>query len=161
VIGDGVTVKNGAFICDLVTIGDEVFIGPNSTFTNDLKPRAFLKRGLDELLPTTVDHGATIGAGAVIVCGTVIGRFAFVGAGAVVIDDVAPHALVVGSPARQIAWVCRCGERLDDALTCDRCNRAYGFDADGRLAERAAAKVIDLSGSPANAARPRGATTAR
>jgi UDP-2-acetamido-3-amino-2,3-dideoxy-glucuronate N-acetyltransferase len=123
-IGSGVTVKNAVLVWDGVTVGDDVFLGPNMVFTNDLRPRAFGSNDPAGFLPTTVDRGATIGANATIVCGITIGAFSFVAAGAVVHRDVAPHALVVGNPARQVGWVCRCGSRLSQALTCG-CGLAY------------------------------------
>jgi acetyltransferase-like isoleucine patch superfamily enzyme len=112
VIGSGVTIKNAVLVWDRVTIEDEVFVGPNAVFTNDLRPRAAIKRGPEGWLPTLVRRGATIGANATIVCGVTIGEHAFVAAGAVVARDVAPHALVAGNPARFLGWVCTCGERL-------------------------------------------------
>lgn len=113
-IGDHVTVKNGVLIWDLVTIEDDVFVGPGVVFTNDLRPRARIKRGREALVPTLVKAGATIGANATVVCGTTIGRFAFVAAGAVVTADVPDHALVVGNPARQTASVSESGARLGE-----------------------------------------------
>jgi len=99
VIGDRVKVEAFAFIPTGVTIEDEVFIGPRATFTNDLHPRAV---GDWEITPTEVRQGASIGAGAVIVCGVTIGENAMVGAGAVVTRDVPPGAVVAGNPARDI-----------------------------------------------------------
>jgi acetyltransferase-like isoleucine patch superfamily enzyme len=101
-----------------------VFLGPNATFTNDLRPRAAIKRGRDEFLPTLVRHNATIGANATIVCGITIGPYGFVAAGSVVRRDVPAHALVAGSPARLLGWVCACGERLDEQYRCT-CGNAY------------------------------------
>lgn len=91
---------------------DDVFCGPSMVFTNVFNPRSHIRR-MDELRPTLVKQGATLGANCTIVCGITIGRYAFVGAGAVVTKDVPDHALVVGNPARVIGWVCECGERLD------------------------------------------------
>lgn len=122
VVGDRVTVKNAVLIWDGVSIGDDVFLGPNVVFTNDLTPRATMRK---PFLPTTVRRGATIGANATIVCGVTLGEHAFVAAGAVVIKDVAPHALVVGNPARRIGWVCVCGERLDAGLACSSCGQGH------------------------------------
>ena len=123
-LGSGVTVKNAVLIWDGVTIGDDVFLGPNVVFTNDLHPRAFAPTGSWTLSPTEVQRGATIGANATIVCGISIGEYAFIAAGSVVNRDVVPYALVAGNPARRIAWVCQCGNRLDDALSCG-CGRRY------------------------------------
>ena len=123
-VGDGVTIKNGVQLFEGVTIEDDVFLGPNCIFTNDLLPRAAIKRHGDELLRTVVRRGATIGANATIVCGVTVGEGALVGAGAVVVADVAAHALVAGNPARRLRWVCACGGRPDDSLVCG-CGRAY------------------------------------
>jgi UDP-2-acetamido-3-amino-2,3-dideoxy-glucuronate N-acetyltransferase len=123
VIGDGVTIKNGVAIWDGVTLGDHVFVGPNAVFTNDLNPRAEVKKGHDQFVPTNIQEGATIGANATIVCGVTLGRYAFVGAGAVVIRDVPPYGLVVGNPARQIGYMCECGETLPESTVCVCGNR--------------------------------------
>jgi len=123
-LGDRVTVKNGVQVWDRVELGDEVFVGPNATFTNDLRPRVAFRTPEEDFLPTRVERGATIGANATIVCGTTIGEGAFVAAGAVVTRDVGAFALVAGSPARRVGWVCACGERLDASLAC-RCGRRY------------------------------------
>jgi UDP-2-acetamido-3-amino-2,3-dideoxy-glucuronate N-acetyltransferase len=124
VVGDHVTVKNGVMLWDKVTIEDYVFIGPGAVFTNVVKPRAAIKRRPDEFAATLVRRGASIGANATIVCGTTVGAFAFIGAGAVVTRDVAPYAIVVGSPARRVGWMCECGERLPRDLRC-ACGRTY------------------------------------
>jgi len=124
VVGDRVTVKNQVMIFDGVTIGDDVFLGPGATFTNDRSPRAHIKRSGPELLPTTVERGATLGARVTVVCGVTIGAYAFVGAGAVVVEDVPPHGFVVGSPGRLIGWACWCGRRLPPSLRCS-CGRRF------------------------------------
>ena len=129
VVGDRVTVKNQVLIFEGVTIEDDVFLGPAVVFTNDLRPRAHIKRGGDALLSTLVRHGATLGAGVVVVCGATVGANAFVGAGAVVARDVPAHAFVVGNPGRRIGWACTCGERLSDELTCADCGRRFEPDA--------------------------------
>jgi len=128
-IGDGVTLKNGVAIWDGVSLGDHVFVGPNAVFTNDLNPRAEIKKTHEQFLTTEVQEGASIGANATIVCGITIGRYAFIGAGAVVIRDVPPHALIVGNPARQIGFMCHCGERLPESLVCS-CGKI--FESAGR-----------------------------
>jgi UDP-2-acetamido-3-amino-2,3-dideoxy-glucuronate N-acetyltransferase len=123
-MGDGVTIKNGVALWDGVSLHDHVFVGPNAVFTNDLNPRAEVKKTREQFLSTEVQEGASIGANATIVCGITIGRYAFVGAGAVVLRDVPPHALIVGNPARQIGFICRCGERLPESLLCS-CGKAF------------------------------------
>ena len=110
-LGLGVKVQNNVSIYDEVTLEDEVFCGPSMVFTNVINPRAFVERK-DEYRPTLVRRGATLGANCTVICGAVIGAYAMVGAGAVVRNDVAAQALVVGVPARRIGWVCRCGVRL-------------------------------------------------
>jgi acetyltransferase-like isoleucine patch superfamily enzyme len=115
-IGDRVTVKNAVLVWDGVVIGDDVFLGPGVVFTNDLRPRAHIKRTGSALLGTQVLEGATLGANVTVVCGIPFGRHAFVAAGSVVTRDVPDHAFVAGNPGRQRGWVCRCGERLDGGV---------------------------------------------
>jgi UDP-2-acetamido-3-amino-2,3-dideoxy-glucuronate N-acetyltransferase len=110
-IGDFVKIQNNVSVYDAVTLEDEVFCGPSVVFTNVHNPRAAVVRK-NEYRPTLVKHGATLGANCTIVCGTTIGRHAFVGAGAVVSRDVPDFALVVGVPAKPIGWMSRHGERL-------------------------------------------------
>ena len=119
VIGDNVTVKSGVYIWDGIRIEDDVFIGPNVTFTNDLKPRS--KRRPDAFQKTLIKKGASIGAGAVLIGGITIGEYAMVGAGAVVTQDVPAHTLWYGNPARLKGRVCRCCERLGQDLKCHVC----------------------------------------
>jgi len=133
VLGDRVTVKNNVLVWDRVTVEDDVFLGPAVVFTNDLRPRAHVARSGEELVPTMVRTGATLGAGVVMVCGTTVGRHAFVAAGAVVTADVPDHALVVGNPARRVGWVCTCGRRLSQELSCE-CGKQYELDDEARLA---------------------------
>jgi UDP-2-acetamido-3-amino-2,3-dideoxy-glucuronate N-acetyltransferase len=123
-LGDRVTVKNAVQLFDGVTAEDDVFLGPSCVFTNDRNPRAAVKKGRDRLLPTLIRHGATIGANATVVCGVTVGPSAFVAAGAVVTRNVPAHALVAGSPARLAGWVCACGERLGEQLSCG-CGARY------------------------------------
>jgi acetyltransferase-like isoleucine patch superfamily enzyme len=106
-VGDRCKLQNGASVFSGVTLEDEVFVGPNAVFTNDLRPRAVSPSW--QVVPTVVRTGASIGANATIVCGTEIGHFAMIAAGAVVTRDVAAHELVMGNPARRSGWVCRCG----------------------------------------------------
>jgi UDP-2-acetamido-3-amino-2,3-dideoxy-glucuronate N-acetyltransferase len=148
-IGDRVKIQNAALIYHGVTIEDGVFVGPGAILTNDRFPRAITSSG--ELAtaedwtvsPIVLRYGCSIGAGAVVVAGVDIGTFATVGAGAIVTQNVTPHALVVGNPARRIGWMCGCGVRLDDAegrpasgdpssgeLRCPSCGRAYLYVPD-------------------------------
>jgi UDP-2-acetamido-3-amino-2,3-dideoxy-glucuronate N-acetyltransferase len=123
-IGDRVKIQNNVSIYDAVELEDGVFCGPSAVFTNVINPRAEVERKA-EYKTTRVRHGATIGANATIVCGVTLGEYAFVGAGAVVTRDVPPYALVVGTPARAVGWMCACGVKLDGALRCAACGRAY------------------------------------
>ncbi|MCS5637544.1 MAG: N-acetyltransferase [Myxococcota bacterium] len=124
VVGDGVTVKNGVEVWDGVVLERDVFVGPNATFTNDLRPRAARPLPPADFVPTKVEEGASLGANVTVVCGHTIGRHALVAAGAVVTRDVPAHALVAGNPARRMAWVCECGQSLDGDLAC-QCGRSY------------------------------------
>jgi acetyltransferase-like isoleucine patch superfamily enzyme len=126
-VGDRVIVKNGVCVWELVTVEDDVFLGPNMIFTNATDLRAGFRR---PLVPTLVRKGASIGAGAVIVCGNTLGKYCSVGAGAVVTKDIPDYALVYGNPARQHGWVCRCGIKLDfaDRKAQCSCGRKYIFD---------------------------------
>ena len=112
VIGENCKVQNNVSLYEGVTLGDDVFLGPSCVFTNVINPRSAVNRR-DAYAPTDVQYGASIGANATILCGTTIGRHAFVGAGAVVLSDVPPHAIVVGNPARQVGWMSPHGCRLD------------------------------------------------
>ena len=123
-IGRGCKIQNNVSVYQGVTLEDDVFCGPSMVFTNVYNPRAELRK-MDQAKTTLVRKGATIGANATIVCGVTLGRYSFVGAGAVVNRSVKDHALMVGNPAGQIGWTCKCGERLNDQLTCDHCNRGY------------------------------------
>jgi acetyltransferase-like isoleucine patch superfamily enzyme len=124
-LGDRVTVKNGVLVWDRVSVEDDVFLGPGVVFTNDLRPRAHVKRSGEALVPTTVRRGATLGAGTVVVCGVEIGEHAFVAAGSVVTRDVPAHAFVAGNPAVRKGWACVCGERLPTSSACSACGREY------------------------------------
>ncbi len=110
-IGDNVRIQNNVSVYDAVTLEDDVFCGPSMVFTNVFNPRAAVPRK-SEYRRTRVKRGATLGANCTIVCGTTIGAYAFVGAGAVVSRDVPDFALVVGVPAKRIGWMSRHGERL-------------------------------------------------
>ena len=126
-IGDGVKLQNNVNVYHGVVIEDDVFVGPNATFTNDLHPRAAIWDD-DRIAKTTVRKGVSIGAGSTIVCDIEIGENAMIGAGSVVTRDVPPHALVFGSPASIRGYVCTCGERLTSSaespasLVCEQCS---------------------------------------
>jgi UDP-2-acetamido-3-amino-2,3-dideoxy-glucuronate N-acetyltransferase len=124
-VGNRCKLQNGAFLCNGVTLADEVFVGPNAVFTNDRFPRATNEEW--ELVPTAVHRGASIGANATIVCGNDIAEFATVAAGSVVTRPVEDHELVAGNPARRLGWVCDCGRvaartaERPASLRCERC----------------------------------------
>ncbi len=124
VVGDGCKIQNNVSVYRGITLEDNVFCGPSMVFTNVFNPRAAISR-MDELRPTLVREGATIGANATIVCGYTIGANAFIGAGAVLTRGAPDHALMVGNPARQIGWMCACGNRLDENLVCSHCSKHY------------------------------------
>jgi UDP-2-acetamido-3-amino-2,3-dideoxy-glucuronate N-acetyltransferase len=165
-LGDRVKIQNGALVYHGVTVGNGVFIGPGAILTNDRHPRAItssgaLARAEDwSVSPIHLADGSSIGAGAVVVAGCDVGRFAMVGAGAIVTHPVAAHALVAGNPARVIGWVCACGQRLHDStghpapatreryaidtgLSCSTCGRHYAFTGDeGTLQEQRSPAII-------------------
>jgi UDP-2-acetamido-3-amino-2,3-dideoxy-glucuronate N-acetyltransferase len=116
VVGDKCKVQNNVSIYDNVYLEEGVFCGPSMVFTNVYNPRSLIERK-DEYLNTLVKKGATLGANCTIVCGVTIGEFAFVGAGSVVNKDVPAYALMVGVPAKQIAWMSEYGEKLDAPVT--------------------------------------------
>ena len=122
-IGDRVKLQNNISVYDGVFLEEEVFVGPSAVFTNVGTPRAHVERK-EEYAPTRVGRGATIGANATIVCGSSLGPYCFIGAGAVVTHDVAPHSVVYGTPARPHGWACRCGELLELPTQLDENQRA-------------------------------------
>jgi UDP-2-acetamido-3-amino-2,3-dideoxy-glucuronate N-acetyltransferase len=123
-IGKGCKIQNNVSVFKGVTLEDGVFCGPSMVFTNIYNPRAEIRK-MDQVRPTLVKKGATIGANATIVCGTTLGKYCFIGAGAVVNRNIPDHALVVGNPAKQIGWACSCGERLSDDLECLACGKQF------------------------------------
>jgi len=127
-VGNGVKVKNNIAIYSGVVVEDDVFLGPNCVFTNVINPRAFISRK-DEFKQTRVSKGATIGANATIICGHNIGKYAMIGAGAVVTKFINDYELVVGNPAKKIGYVCQCGcriETMDDVqYHCKECGKKY------------------------------------
>ncbi len=133
VLGNNVKVQNNISIYTGVICEDDVFLGPSMVFTNVTNPRSAVVRR-DQYEKTLVKKGASIGANATIVCGHTIGEFAFVGAGAVVIRDVKPYALVVGNPAKQIGWMSEYGHRLhfdeDNIAVCPESKDRYRLEGD-------------------------------
>ncbi len=123
-IGKQCKIQNNVSVYKGVTLEDGVFCGPSMVFTNVYNPRAEIRK-MDQVRPTLVKKGTTIGANATIICGITIGRYAFIGAGAVVNRDVPDYALVVGNSAKQIGWVCTCAERLDEKFSCPVCGTQY------------------------------------
>ncbi len=133
-IGNNVKIQNNVSIYEGVELEDDVFCGPSCVFTNVINPRSHVVRR-SEFMRTLVKRGASIGANATVVCGTTLGEYAFVGAGAVVTTDVQPYALMVGVPARRVGWMCHCGVRLrlaDRRATCEACGAGYR-EIDGSL----------------------------
>ncbi len=118
VIGNKVKVHNNVSVYDAVTLESDVFCGPSVVFTNVFNPRSAVTRK-DEYRRTLIRRGATLGANSTIVCGITVGEYAFVGAGAVVNNDVPDYALMVGVPARQVGWMSQHGERLNLPLSGD------------------------------------------
>jgi len=124
VVGNKCKIQNNVSVYKGVLLEDGVFCGPSMVFTNIYNPRAEIGK-MDQVRPTVVKRGATLGANCTIVCGHTIGRYAFIGAGAVVTKNVPDHALMVGNPAKQIGWMCECGERLNDNMHCPACGKTF------------------------------------
>lgn len=133
-IGNGCKLQNNVSVYEGVELEDDVFCGPSCVFTNDLTPRAKYPKGSAGYKKTLVREGASIGANATIVCGHTIGKWALIGAGAVVVTDVPNHALMIGVPAKRKGWACQCGALLPDNLTCEICSRSY-HETDAGLEE--------------------------
>ena len=135
-VGDGCKIQNNVSLYKGVQLEDEVFCGPSCVFTNVYNPRAFIERK-HEFLNTLVKRGATIGANATVVCGTTLGKYCLVGAGAVVKADIADYAIVVGVPARQIGWACKCGKTLKvegETAKCAECANEYRQSGESLMA---------------------------
>ena len=130
-LGDNCKIQNNVSLYEGVTLEDDVFCGPSMVFTNVMNPRIHVSRK-NEYRKTLVRRGASIGANATIVCGTTLGEYSFIGAGAVVLRDVPAFAMMAGVPARRIGWMCQCGERLPDATgdaRCEACGSRYSISA--------------------------------
>jgi UDP-2-acetamido-3-amino-2,3-dideoxy-glucuronate N-acetyltransferase len=127
-LGNNVRVQNNVSIYTGVTCEEDVFLGPSMVFTNVINPRSAISRK-NEFMQTLVEKGATIGANATIVCGNKIGRYAFIGAGAVVTKEVQPYSLVLGNPAKHVGWMSEYGQRLNfnkqGLATCPESNEKY------------------------------------
>src|SRR6476660_5690855 len=133
-VGNRCKIQNNVSIYQGIELEDGVFCGPSAVFTNVNNPRAGIERK-DEFRPTLVKRGATIGANATIVCGHVVGQYAFIAAGAVVTADVPAFALMAGVPARRIGWVSHDGERLGPDLVCPRSGSRYREAGPDRIEE--------------------------
>lgn len=131
-IGNGVKIQNNVSVYTGVICEDDVFLGPSCVFTNVVNPRSFIERKA-EYRETIIGKGASVGANVTIVCGHNIGKYALVGAGAVVTKDIPDYALVVGNPASILGYVCKCGEKLrfkEGHATCGACGENYTKDAE-------------------------------
>jgi UDP-2-acetamido-3-amino-2,3-dideoxy-glucuronate N-acetyltransferase len=131
-VGDNCKIQNNVSLYEGVELEQDVFCGPSMVFTNVMNPRSHVSRK-NEYRRTLVKRGASIGANATIVCGTTLGEYCFIGAGAVVNRDVAPYALMAGVPARRIGWMCQCGEKLPNKsadVTCAACGSKYTMAVD-------------------------------
>lgn len=139
VLGENVKIQNNVSVYTGVICEDDVFLGPSMVFTNVVNPRSHVIRR-DEYQQTLVKKGASIGANAVIVCGNEVGRFSFVGAGAVITRDVPDYALVVGNPGRIVGWMCHCGIRLNfqdrSETKCTECGREYKMNSEKQISEK-------------------------
>lgn len=138
VLGENVKIQNNVSVYTGVICEDDVFLGPSMVFTNVSNPRSHvIRRG--EYQRTLVKKGASIGANAVVVCGNDIGRFAFIGAGAVITKDVPDYALVVGNPGKIVGWMCNCGNRLHfhnkTETKCADCSKEYKMISDKKIEE--------------------------
>jgi UDP-2-acetamido-3-amino-2,3-dideoxy-glucuronate N-acetyltransferase len=152
-IGNGVKLESNIDVWDLVTLEDYVFVGPSAVFTNDLTPRAkYPKKEYPQYgkwLPTLVKEGATIGANATILCGITVGKWAMIGAGAVVTKDVPDYAIVVGNPAKIIGWACECGAKLrfvsriyaNKSANISKYSARMGASKDANMCEYAICKI--------------------
>ncbi len=136
-IGNSCRVQNNVTVYENVTLEDYVFCGPSMVFTNVTTPRAKypVKNVKNGFADTLVCYGASIGANATIVCGHTIGKHALIAAGAVVTKNVADYAVMAGVPAKQIGWICECGQLLKDGFACKKCGREYRMNENSLLEE--------------------------
>lgn len=137
-VGDGCKLQNNVSLYEGVELENDVFCGPSCVFTNDLTPRAKYPKGHENYKKTLIREGASIGANATVVCGHTVGRWAMIGAGAVVASDVPDHALMLGVPAKLAGYVCKCGARVsftDGRASCEACGRSYRKNENGEIEE--------------------------
>ena len=123
-IGNHVKIQNNVSVYQGVTLEDYVFCGPSVVFTNDINPRSKFPKN-QVYINTIIKEGCTIGANSTIVCGNTLGSWSLIGAGSVVTKNVRNHSVVVGNPARHIGWICECGNKLNESLECETCQRKY------------------------------------
>jgi len=147
ILGENVKIQNNVSVYTGVICEDDVFLGPSMVFTNVVNPRSHIIRK-DQYQRTLVKKGASIGANAVIICGNDIGKFAFIGAGAVITKDVPDYALVVGNPGRIVGWMCHCGVRLnfqnDSEVKCTACGKEYKMKSDREIHEKKSTEVTSV-----------------
>ena len=125
-IGSGCKIQNSVSIYNGVHIGDDVFVGPHTSFTNDKVPRAFNVNW--KITPTFISKGVSLGANSTIVCGVTLGEYCMVAAGSVVTKDIPSYALVMGNPAKVVAYICKCGTRLNEQNKCSACSRLFDIN---------------------------------
>jgi len=138
VIGNRVKIQNNVSVYDGVVMEEDVFCGPAVVFTNEIYSRSFTEKN-SEFKKTIVRKGATLGANATLRCGIVIGRYAFIGAGAVVTKDVSDYALIVGVPGWRIGWVCECGVTIkfqNDQAQCSHCQKQYHLEGEEKIVKQ-------------------------
>ncbi len=128
-IGNNCKIQNSVSVYNGVTIEDDVFVGPNVSFTNDKVPRAFNANW--KITPTLIKKGVSLGANSTVVCGVTVGKYAMVAAGSVVTKNVPAYALVLGNPAKLIAYVCECGNKLDSQNICSVCGKKIDIENSG------------------------------
>ena len=132
-IGNRCKIQNNVSLYKGIILEDNVFCGPSCVFTNVNNPRAEIERK-EEFAPTLVKRGSSIGANATIICGSTLGEYCFIAAGAVVAKDVPPHALMAGVPAKRVGWMSHAGRKLDETMTCPDTNQKYA-ERNGNLIE--------------------------
>lgn len=143
-LGSHVTLKNGVSVWTGIDIGDYAFIGPNVVFTNDLRPRAWIKP--PQFVETSIGRGVSIGANSTIICGVTLDRFGMIGAGSVVTQDTKPFELLVGNPARHQGWVCICGQKLKNSEARCSCGVDVIWNDDGEPSIDEEQPVVQTAG---------------